>query len=144
VNSQKPDGNDERSDSKLRHRSLQQRGDGISLKSRPRKTLGVLESTALFCIAARTLADLDTTAADLLAEFARFEKRDVSASGLYLLLDSLERKDLLERAVTVGMDALGRQREVRSYQVTHLGRQLAKAEYDAQLLIIERARMAFV
>ena len=111
--------------------------------TRPRKTLGVLESTALFCIAARALDDLDTTAADLLAEFLRFDRRHLSTSGLYLLLDSLERKELIERASNLIVDKLGRQRERRFYRLTPLGERTAKAEYDVQSAILARARSAF-
>jgi DNA-binding PadR family transcriptional regulator len=111
--------------------------------SRPRKTLGVLESSALFFICRRACGDLDTSATDLLAQFSRFETRDVKLSGLYLLLESLERKGLIEYTMGTNADALGRLRMVRYYRITDHGMQLATAEYQAQATIIEEARMAF-
>jgi DNA-binding PadR family transcriptional regulator len=111
--------------------------------SRPRKTLGVLESSALFFICRRAFSHLETSATDLLVEFSRFETRDVTLSGLYSLLDSLARKGLIEYTMHAIVDALGRTRSVRYYRITDRGLQLATAEFQAQASIIEEARMAF-
>jgi hypothetical protein len=45
--------------------------------SSPRKTLGVLESSAIFFICARAFQNLETSAADPLAELSRFDTRIV-------------------------------------------------------------------
>jgi DNA-binding PadR family transcriptional regulator len=111
--------------------------------ARPRKTLGVLESSALFFICTRASRKLETAATDLLAEFSRFETRDVRLSGLYLLLESLARKGLIEYSTRVSAGALGRPRPTRYYRITDRGMQLAAAEYQAQASIIGQARMAF-
>jgi DNA-binding PadR family transcriptional regulator len=111
--------------------------------SRPRKTLGVLESSALFFICRRASDQLETSATDLLAEFSRYETRDVTLSGLYLLLESLARKGLIDYAMRACVDALGRTRSVRYYRITDRGILLATAEYQAQASIIEEARIAF-
>jgi DNA-binding PadR family transcriptional regulator len=58
-------------------------------------------------------------------------------------LESLERKGLIASAVRVSADAVGRLRPIRYYEVTDLGMQLATAEYQAQVAIIDEARAAF-
>jgi DNA-binding PadR family transcriptional regulator len=116
---------------------------GGSRTARPRKTLGVLESSALFFMCTRASGNLETTATDLLADFSRFATRDVSHSGLYVLLETLERKGLIEYTTRANNDALGRLRPVRYYGVTDRGRQLAAAEYRDQASIVKEARMAF-
>lgn len=108
-----------------------------------RKSLGVLEAAALLLLSARKAAGRETTAMDLLEDFARIDGRAVRLSGLYLLLDALERKGFLKRHSCTTVDARGRARNVRHYDMTELGMQAATAEYNAQSAILEHARPAF-
>lgn len=82
-------------------------------KPKPRKALGVLESMALFFILAREFTQLSTSANDLLTEVSQIKGREISPSGVYLLLSALERKGLIEHATCIDVDALGRPRQVR-------------------------------
>lgn len=115
----------------------------LAKRQKPRKGLGVLEATALFLVSARAVENIDTTAPDLFAEFAHIDGRSVSVSGIYLLLDALERKGLLAQDTRLTVDAVGRPRPVRYYRMTDLGMTTAASEYRAQSSILELARFAF-
>lgn len=112
-------------------------------KSRPRNSLGLLEASALFFICGRAHAGQDTSAADLQAEFARFETRTLRQSALYSLLAALERKALIAHSECIDVDALGRPRPVRYYAVTEHGMRVAAAEFQTQATIVAQTRSAF-
>jgi DNA-binding PadR family transcriptional regulator len=112
-------------------------------KSRPRNSLGLLEASALFFICGRAHAGQDTSAADLQAEFARFETRTLRQSALYSLLAALERKSLIAHSECIDVDALGRPRPVRYYAVTEHGMRVAAAEFQTQATIVAQTRGAF-
>ena len=110
---------------------------------RPRKSLGLLEASALFFICGRAHEGHDTSAADLQAEFSRFETRTLRQSALYSLLATLERKSLIAHRECIDVDSLGRPRPVRYYAVTEHGMRIAAAEYQTQASIFAQTRGAF-
>ncbi len=94
-------------------------------------------------IVARTFRGESTAAIDLHEDLTQRDGRPIRLAGLYTLLESLERKNLLGYELRSVTDPLGRQREVRYYRATELGRQAAQTEFNCQSTLIERVQAAF-
>lgn len=94
-------------------------------------------------IVARTFRGESTAAIDLHEDLTQRDGRPVRLAALYTLLESLEKKKLLGYDLQSITDPRGRQREVRFYRVTDLGRQAAQSEFQCQSTLIERVHAAF-